>query len=78
MMPPSIRRVPPQTPDDVPEYSEPDVGRYVATFMLGHAGGIVNFRVVLPWRDGNPTIAELEAEAREALRNRLTEIIAEI
>ena len=79
MMPPAIRRVPPQTKSDVGDWATPDEGRFIATFLIDQGrSGVVEYKVTLPWRDGDPTLAELEAEAREALRNRLTEIIAEI
>ena len=79
MMPPAIRRVPPQTKDEVEEWATPDEGRFIATFLIDQGtSSFVEYKVSLPWRDGDPTLSELEAEAREKLKERLTAIIAEI
>lgn len=78
MMPPAIRRVPPQTEADVEEWATPDEGRFIATFLLESDGNVTEFKVYLPWREGDPTLSELETEARQAVKEQLSEIIAKI
>lgn len=76
MMPPAIRRVPPREATDL---SPADEGRFLATFLVDQGtSGFVEYKVALPWREGDPTLTELEDEARAALKKRLAEILEEM
>lgn len=78
ILPPAIRRVPPRQKDEANEWDTGREGRYIAAFILDDDADHVRYVVHLPWRDGDPTLSELEAEAREKLKERLTAIIAKI
>lgn len=77
IMPPGIRRVPPQEGDEE-AFRPPSKGKYIATFLIDDDADHVRYVIHLPLQDGDPTLSQIEDQARELLRTRLLELAEQV